>query len=115
MRIAAAPSSATITVMPAPSRASVSSRSVSGESSTTSATSRFLASLLMGVQRFQGCHILIQLEAVDQRAHLGDEAGLFGMLVADLVELELDRPDIADLPQCHQLFDILQRGTRAAL
>ena len=49
IRIALAPSSATITVMPAPSSASVSSRSVSGESSTTSATSRFLGSVIIAV------------------------------------------------------------------
>src|SRR5581483_8159508 len=115
IRIAAAPSSATITVMPAPSSASVSSRSVSGESSTTSATSRFRASMLIGMQRLQGCHVLIEIEAIDQPAHLGDETGMLGMRLADLVELDLDRPDIADLAKAHQLLDILQRRPRAAL
>src|SRR3954471_11272055 len=115
MRIAAAPSSATITVMPALSSASVSSRSVSGESSTTSATSRFLASMLIGMQRLQGCHVLIEIESIDQRAHLGDETGVLRMRLADLVELELDRPDIADLAKSHQLLDILQRRPLPAL
>src|SRR6201996_7268734 len=115
MRIAAAPSSATITVMPAPSSASVNSRSVSGESSTTSATSRFLDSMLIGMQRLQGCHVLIEIEAIDQRPHMGDEIGVLGMRFADLVQLELDRPDIADLAKPHQLFDILHRWPRAAV
>src|ERR1700761_6199165 len=115
MRIALAPSSATITVMPAPSSASVNSRSVSGESSTTSATSRFRASMLISMQRLQGCHVLVEIEAIDQRAHLGDETGVLRMRLADLVELELDRPDIADLAQSHQFLDILQRRPRAAL
>ena len=90
MRIAAAPSSATMTVMPAPSSASVSSRSVSGESSTTSATSRFFGSVIIRMQCLQGCHVLIEIEAVDQRAHLRDEVGVLGMFAADLVQLELD-------------------------
>src|SRR6202022_1541326 len=93
IRIAAAPSMATITVMPAPSSASVNSRSVSGESSTTSATSRFLGSVIIAVQRFQGCHVLVEVEAVDQEAHLRNEVGMFGIVGADLVELDLDRPD----------------------
>ena len=92
MRIADAPSSATITVMPAPSSASVSSRSVSGESSTTSATSRFLGSVIIRVQRLQGGHVLVEVEAIDQRAHLRDEVGMLGIFAADLVELELDAP-----------------------
>src|ERR1700675_1989236 len=90
IRIAAAPSMATMTVIPAPSSASVRSRSVSGESSTTSATSRFLASVVIAVQGFQGCHVLIEIEAIDQRAHLRDEVGMFGVVGADLVELDLD-------------------------
>src|SRR6516162_1171869 len=98
MRIAAAPSSATITVMPAPSSASVRSRSVSGESSTTSATSRFLGSVIIGVQHLQGGHVLIEIEAVDQRAHLRNEVGMLGLVATDLVELDLDGADIADLP-----------------
>src|SRR3984893_2204265 len=114
IRIAAAPSIATITVMPAPSSASVSSRRVSGESSTTSATSRFLGSMLIAVQRLQGCHVLIEVEAVDQRAHLRDEIGVFGMIAADFVELDLDRPYITHLSEADQFLDILHRRARSA-
>ena len=83
--------------MPAPSSASVSSRSVSGESSTTSATSRLLESVVIAVQAFQGCHVLIEVEAVDQRAHLGDEIGMLGVIGADFVELDLNSPDVTHL------------------
>src|ERR1700742_4297687 len=107
MRMAAAPSSATITVMPAPSSASVSSRSVSGESSTTSATSRFFGSVIIRIQRLQGCHVLVEVEAIDQAAHLRDEVGMLRIFVADCVELDLDRLDIADLPEADQFLDML--------
>src|SRR5713226_3279330 len=107
MRIAAAPSSATITVMPAPSSASVSSRSVSGESSTTSATSRFFGSVIIRVQGLEGCHVLIEVEAVDQDTHLRHEVGMFGVFAADLVQLDLDRADIAELAEPDQLLDVL--------
>ena len=85
IRIAEAPSSATMTVIPAPSSASVSSRSVSGESSTTRATSRFLGSMVIAVQGFQSGHVLVEIEAIDQCAHLRDEVGMLGVIVADLV------------------------------
>src|ERR1700726_3230263 len=114
MRMAAAPSMATMTVMPAPSSASVRSRSVSGESSTTSATSRFLASLIIAVQRLQGCHVLIKIEAVDQRPHLLNEVGMFRVVSSYFIQLDLDRANIAQLPKTDQLFDMLHRRTRAA-
>src|SRR5690242_14097651 len=113
MRMAPAPSSATITVMPAPSSASVRSRSVSGESSTTSATSRFLVSVIIAVQRLQGRHVLIEIEAVNQRTHLGDEVGVFGEGIADLVELELDALDVTDLSETNQLLHMPDRWARA--
>src|ERR1700735_1118531 len=115
MRIAAAPSMATITVMPAPSSASVRSRSVSGESSTTRAMSRFLASVIIAVQRLQGCHVLIEIEAVDQRPHLGNEIGVFGIVGSYLIQLDLNRTDVAQLPKTDQLLDMLHRRTRTAL
>src|SRR5437899_5331998 len=115
IRIAAAPSIATITVMPAPSSASVSSRKVSGESSTTSATSRFLASVVIGVQCLQGCHVLIEVEAIDQGAHLRNEIGMLGVFTADLIELDLDCPDVADLPKPDQLLDMFHRRPRARI
>src|ERR1700756_2906528 len=113
MRMAAAPSSATITVMPAPSSASVNSRSVSGESSTTSATSRFLVSVIIAVQRLQGCHVLIEVEAIDQRAHLRDEVGMFGMIGSYFIELGLDRANVTHLSKTDQLLDMLHRRPRA--
>src|SRR6201992_1858788 len=106
IRIAAAPSIATITVMPAPSSASVRSRSVSGESSTTKATSRFLASVIIAVQGLQVCHELVEVEAVDQRAHLRHEVGMLGLIGGHLLELELDRADIAHLPEIDQFLDV---------
>src|SRR5215468_4750304 len=115
MRIAEAPSSATMTVMPAPSSASVSSRSVSGESSTTSATSRFLGSVIIGVQRLQGGHVLVEVEAVDQPAHLRDEIGMFRVFAADLVELDLDGADISDLAEPDQFLDMVDRRSRAGV
>src|SRR5258707_1156872 len=115
IRIAAAPSIATITVMPAPSSASVNKRRVSGESSTTSATSRFLGSVVIAVQRLQGCHVLIEVEAVDQRAHLRHEVGMLGLILGHLLEFELDRADIAHLPEIDQFLDIPHVGPRARL
>src|SRR5829696_6816487 len=115
IRIAAAPSSATMTVMPAPSSASVSSRSVSGESSTTRATSRFLDSVIIAVQCFEGRHVLVEIEAVDQCAHLRNEIGVFGIVVADFVELDLDRSDIAELPEADQFLDVFHRWPRSRL
>src|SRR5882724_1884545 len=115
MRIAAAPSIATMTVMPAPSSASVSSRSVSGESSTTRATSRFFGSVIIAVQCLECRHVLIEIETVDQCAHLGDEIGMLGEIVADLVELELDGADVTQLSETDQFLDIFHRRPRAGL
>src|SRR6476646_148001 len=115
IRIAAAPSSATMTVMPAPSSASVSSRSVSGESPTMRATSRFLDSVIIAVQCFQGRHVLVEIEAVDQGTHLRHEVGMFGVIASDLIELDLDRADIAELPEADQFLDILHRWPRSRL
>src|ERR1700761_159013 len=115
IRIAAAPSIATITVMPAPSRASVNSRKVSGESSTMSATSRFLDSMVITVQGFQGCHVLVEVEAVNQPAHLRDEVGMFRLFGRHRIELDLDRADVPHLAEIDQPLDVLRRGARAGL
>src|ERR1700719_2596226 len=106
---------ATITVMPAPSSASVRRRSVSGESSTTSATSRFLVSVIIAVQRLQGCHVLIKIEAVDQRPHLRNEVGMFGIVSSYFIQLDLDRTNVAQLPKADQLLDMPHRRPRAAV
>src|ERR1700761_3733093 len=115
IRMAAAPSSATITVIPAPSSASVRSRSVSGESSTTSATSRFFGSVIIRIQCLEGCHVLVEIETIDQAAHLRNELGMLRIVVADGIELDLDRLDIADLPEADQLFDMLHRRSESGL
>src|SRR5688572_21923035 len=104
-----------MTVMPAPSSASVSSRRVSGESSTTRATARFFCSMIIAVQRLQGCNISIEIEAVDQLTHLRDEIGMFRMIVADLVELDLDGADVTQLPESNEFLDVLHRWPRTGL
>src|ERR1700716_1583063 len=96
-----------MTVMPAPSSASVRSRSVSGESSTTSAMSRFLGSVIIAVQRFQGCHVLIKIEAIDQGAHLRNEVGMFGVIGSDFIQLDLDCPDVAKVTKPEGSPDLL--------
>src|SRR5579863_4005467 len=113
MRNAAAPSIATITVIPAPSSASVRRRNVSGESSTTSAMSRFFDSAIMAVQPLQGCHVPVQIESIDERPHLRHEIPMLGIIGADLVELDLDRADIAELAQTDQFFDMVCRRLQA--
>src|SRR5450631_2072770 len=96
-----------MTVMPAPSSASVSRRSVSGESSTMRATSRFLGSVIIAVQGFQGRHVLIEIEAVDQRVHLRDEIGVLGKIIADFIELDLDGADVSQLSEADQFLDMV--------
>src|ERR1700686_1033540 len=108
--MAAAPSIATMTVIPALSRASVSRRSVSGESSTTSTTSRFFGSVIIAVQCFQGGHVLIKVEAIDQGMHLRHEAGMLGVVRSYFVELKLDRANVSQLPKVDQFRDMLQRS-----
>src|SRR6202795_3194452 len=115
IRIAAAPSMATMTVIPAPSSASVKSRSVSGESSMTSATSRFLDSVIIAVQGLQGCHVLIEVEAVDQDAHLRDEVGMLGIIGSYLIELLLNRANVPLWPKTDEFLDMLPRRPRAAV
>src|SRR5580692_6543535 len=104
-----------MTVMPAPSSASVNSRSVSGESSTTNATSRFFGSVIIAVQGFQGRHVLIEIEAVDQYAHLRDEVGVFREIACYFIELDLDRANITHLAEADQFFDVFHRRPRPAL
>src|ERR1700694_282822 len=103
-----------MTVMPAPSSASVRSRKVSGESSTTRATSRLLGSVVIAVQCFQGGHVLIQIETVDQQAHLRNKIGMLGMIGPDLVEFDLNGPDVTHLPEADQFLDMPHRRPRSA-
>src|SRR3984885_3544038 len=95
-----------MTVMPAPSSASVNRRNVSGESSTTRATSRFLDSVVIAVQGFQGCHVLVEVEAIDQEAHVRDKLGMFGIVGAYFVELDLDRANVPHLAKTDEFFDM---------
>src|ERR1700683_2147562 len=97
MRNAAAPSIATMTVIPAPSSASVRRRNVSGESSTTREISRFLDSAIMAVKRLQGCQVSIEIEAIDQGTHFRHEIAVLGMISANFIELDLDCTNIAKL------------------
>src|SRR4051812_49303097 len=103
-----------MTVMPAPSSASVKSRSVSGESSTTRATSRLFGSVVIAVQCFQGGHVLIQIEAVDQQPHMRDEVVMLGVIGSDLIELDLDGADVAHLSEADQFLDMPHRRPRSA-
>src|ERR1700730_2041925 len=114
IRIAAAPSIATLPVLPAPRSASVRSRSVSGESSTTSAMSRFFGSVIIAVQGLQGCHVLIEIEAVDQGAHLRNKVRMLGVIGSYFVQLDLDRANVAQLSKTDQFLDMLHRRSRAA-
>src|ERR1700683_826885 len=115
MRNAAAPSIATMTVMPAPSSASVKRRNVSGESSTTSAMSRFFDSAIIAMKRLQGCHVPIQIEAVDHGTHFRYEIAVLGVIGSDLVELDLDRADIAELAQADEFVDMNGRRPQAVV
>src|ERR1700682_769907 len=103
-----------MTVMPAPSSASVRRRNVSGESSTTSATSRFLGSVIIAVQGLEGCHVLIKVEAIDQEAHLRNEVGMFGQVGSNFVQLDLEGAKLALLAEPNQFPDMLHRRPRAA-
>src|ERR1700722_20022021 len=114
MRNAAAPSIATITVIPAPSSASVRRRNVSGESSTTSAMSRFLDSAIMALKPLQGCHVPVQIEAIDEGSDLRDEIAMLGKIGSDLIEFDLDRADIAELAQADEFLDMVCRRLQAA-
>ena len=71
--------------------------------------------MVIGVQCLQGCHVLIEVEAIDQGAHLRNEIGMLGVFTADLIELDLDCPDVADLPKPDQLLDMFHRRSRSRI
>src|SRR6185369_5432775 len=99
-------SRATRTVMPASSMASVSRRSVSGESSTTS--TRSLSFLRMVAASGLQCgEIALEIECVDEDADLRNEAGIFGCSVLKLIQLLLDAPDVPNLAESDQLADVI--------
>src|SRR5882672_8439306 len=105
---ACAPSRATSTVMPASSMASVSMRSVSGESSTTRTMSR-AADLDMGTtDRCQCCIEAPQVETVCQHAQLPDQRLVAHGLCDQLIEFRLDPAHVSDFAQAHQLVDVVR-------
>ena len=71
--------------------------------------------MIIAVQCFQGRHVLIEIEAVDQRAHLRHEIGVLGVIAPDLVQLDLNRADVAELPEADQFLDIPHRRPRSRL
>src|SRR6266545_1678298 len=108
MERACSPSRATRTVMPASSMASVSMRSVSGESSTTS--TRSLSFLRMVAASGLQCgEVTLEIECVDENADLRDEAGIFGCSVLKVIQLLLDASDVSDLAEADQLDDVVAR------
>src|SRR5215470_5012361 len=108
MERACSPSRATRTVIPASSMASVSMRSVSGESSTTSTRSRsFLR--MVAASGLQCGEVALEIEGVDEDADLGNEAGIFGCSVLKLIQLLLDAPDVPDLAEADELADVIAR------
>src|SRR5262245_33719892 len=108
MERACSPSRATSTVMPASSMASVSIRNVSGESSTTS--TRSLSFLRMVAASDLQCgEIALEIECVDEDAHLRNEAEVFGCSMLKVIQLLLDAPDVPDLAEANQLADVIAR------
>src|SRR5262245_37860056 len=108
MERACSPSRATRTVMPASSMASVSKRSVSGESSTTSTRSRSFLRMVAACG-LQCGEVALEIECVDEDAHLRNEAGVFGCRVLKLIQLLLDAPDVPDLAEADELADVIAR------
>jgi len=52
---------------------------------------------------------LVEIESINQGAHFRDEIGMFRQFIADLIELELDRADMAKLSKADQLLDMPDR------
>src|SRR5262245_25574504 len=108
MERACSPSRATRTVMPASSMASVSMRSVLGESSTTSTRSRsFLR--MAAAHRLQCGKVALEIEGAGDVAQLRGEAGIGGCGVLNLIEFLLDAPDVSDLAEADELVDVVTR------
>ena len=63
----------------------------------------------MALHILKGCHVLPEIEPFHQRAHLRHEGRMLRMILVDLVELEMNGRDVADLPEIDQLIDILHR------
>src|SRR5687767_1752028 len=115
---ALSPSTATSTVDPLPSIASVRKLRVSGESSTTRTMSRLCpgaGSILWRdaiTQRLHGGHIALQLEIAHQRPQVGDDGAVRRIGIHDLVQLGLDAADIADVAELMQVIQVLGGNRR---
>src|SRR5215510_4312715 len=106
MERACSPSRATRTVMPASSMASVSMRSVLGESSTTSTRSRsFLR--MAAAHRLQCGKVALEIEGADEGAQRCDKACIVGCGVLNLIEFLLDAPHVSDLAEADELVDVV--------
>src|SRR4051812_1290798 len=113
---ACSPSSATSTVMPASSIASVSMRNVFGESSTTRTMLRgsclfsfFPSGLLMAnLERLEDVNTALEIETIGDPPHIRDKILMRGIAL-DAAQLVLDAAHIADLRQADQLGDLAGR------
>src|ERR1700712_3198500 len=107
---ARSPATATSTVAPERSIASVRKLRVSDESSTTR-TMSCCASDIAG-EPLEHAEVTAQIVARDQPAHLGHEGGGGRGLVLKLRELGLDAPHMPDSAEAQQLADLLAVGDR---
>src|ERR1700678_2681729 len=106
---ACAPSSATRTVIPASSRASVSMRSVSGESSTTSTISPVSLGRMHPPLRLEDGEKPAQVECVDDPSQLRHGCGVVRGNGLDLVQRCADAAKMADLAELDQGIDGVKR------
>src|SRR5882757_4717721 len=105
---ACSPSSATSTVMPASSIASVNIRSVFGESSTTRTMLRGSWLAMAIPERLQDDDTALEIEVIGQHPHVSHKVLMRGVAL-DRVQLFLDAAHIADLNEPDQLFDFAGR------
>src|SRR3981189_917000 len=107
---ACSPSSATRTVMPAPSMASVSIRNVLGESSTTRMILRGSCLAMADPERLEDGHVTFEIEAICEYSHVSDEIPVRRGVGVDRGQLVLDSPHVADAAHADQLLDVPLRG-----
>src|SRR5450631_2877768 len=110
-----APSRATSTVIPESSSASVSMRSVSGESSTTNTMSLASLGRMMATLRLQHGQELAQFERIDDDAQVLHERPVLRGIGFDLGQLGIDPADMADLAELDERFDLAERRAVAGL
>src|ERR1700733_5189522 len=103
------PSSATRTVMPASSSASVSMRSVSGESSTTSTMSPPSLGRMTAPLRLEDGKKPAEIERMDDLAQVGDDGGMLGRVFLDVVESGADAANMADFTEPEERIEVVRR------